>query len=631
MGTPPDFRLGPHTVRPARASIERDGTDHHVKPKSMAVLVRLADASGGVVTRNELFDSVWPNAEVSDDVLTHSIVELRKALGDSARQPTFIETIPKKGFRLVAGVQPCVEEPLAERAPRNRAGIRRLSLAAVVAVVAVAAILDLRTPSGDSPAGANAALVPSVAVLPFVDLSREQDYDYFADGLSEEMINRLTRINGLQVTGRTSSFYFKGRNEDLRTIGERLGVGHILEGSVRKAGDQLRITAQLVDVANGFHVWSNTYDRDVADIFQIQDDIAGAVARALSISLSVGDLGTLEGGTRNVDAFEAVLQGNALGLEFDAPSVLRSIEHYRRAVELDPEFGLAWERLANLYRNAWLVLGREQQDHWAALADEAMAEALRLAPTSPYVLTTAAYIHADRYEWTAALETLDRVADLKSSKYVAATMVYSDFLTKAGRASEAVAIKERSRIIDPLHSGTSMYLAHQYAMLGRTDEAIEELERGWALGEYRPQLSVEGLVVAMSANDETEMRRWLERAVEYQQPGALGIHTAMLQSFGDRDAQLAILRDALDASRSTDYYVILWAAFLGDNALSLAAMRRSPDLWAVWLPVVANVRREPEFVDIIKATGLPEHWQQFGWGDFCRPLESVGEIAFECS
>lgn len=628
MGTTPDFMLGPHTVRPLRACIERDGRVMHVKPKSMAVLVQLAGANGNVVTRNELFDSVWPNCDVSDDVLTHSIVELRKALGDSARDPKFIETIPKTGFRLVAPMSPCIDpSPQPRRRPLH---LRPASLVVVVAVIGIAVLASFRSLPGDNPVDANAALVPSVAVLPFVDLSQDRDHAYFVDGLSEEMINRLTRIDGLQVTGRTSSFYFKGRNEDLRSIGARLGVGHILEGSVRKSGDRLRITAQLVDVRDGFHVWSDTYDRSSADIFRIQDEIAEAVATALSIRLSVGDLGTLDGGTSNVEAFEAVLQGNALALEFDAASVLRSMEQYRRAVDLDPEFGLAWERLANIYRNAWLVLGRDEYEHWAALADEAIAEALRLAPTSPYVLTTAAYMHADRQQWPEALRILERVAEVESSKYVAATMVYSDFLTKAGRAREAIAIKERSRIVDPLHSGTSMYLAHQYAMLGRTDDAFAELERGWSLGEYRPQLSVEGLVVALSAADETQLRRWLERAVEYQQPGAMGIHAAMLDAFGDRDAQLQILENAFASSRSTDYYVIVWAAYLGDNALALDAMRRSPDLWAVWLPVVADIRRKPEFIEIIRATGLPEYWQEFGWGDFCRPLEAVGEISFEC-
>lgn len=630
MGTTQDFLLGPHAVRPSRACIERDGRELHVKPKSMAVLVRLAEANGGVVTRNELFDSVWPNSDVSDDVLTHSIVELRKALGDSAREPEFIETIPKSGFRLVAPIVPCIDPaPVPYSQPSGIRG-RHVLLAAAIAIVVIAAIFGLRGPAKDHRADANAALVPSVAVLPFVDMSRDQDHTYFADGLSEEMINRLTRIEGLQVTGRTSSFYFKGRNEDLRSIGETLGVGHILEGSVRKSGDRLRVTAQLVDVGTGFHVWSDTYDRSSADIFIIQDEIAEAVARALSIRLSVGDLGTLEGGTSNVAAFEAVLQGNALVLDFDATSVLRSIEHYRRAVELDPEFAIAWERLANIYRNAWLVLGRSESRHWSALADEAMSEALRLAPTSPQILTTAAYIHADRQEWPEALRILDRVAELESSRYVAATMVYSDFLTKAGRAYEAVAIKERSRIVDPLHSGTSMYLAHQYAMLGRIDDAFAELERGWSLGEYRPQLSVEGLVVALSADDEPEIRRWLERAVEYEQPGAMGIHSAMLETFGDREAQLRTLESAFRSSHSTDYYVIVWAAYLGDQVLALDAMRRSPDLWAIWLPVVADIRREPEFIDIIHTTGLPEYWQEFGWGDFCRPLEAGSDIAFEC-
>lgn len=623
--------MGQYVVRPRRACIERDGDSVHVKPKSMAVLVCLANANGAVVTRDEIFKAVWPNVVVSDDALTHCIVELRKAFDDSARDSRFIKTIPKIGFRLVAPVSFMIDGPTAMLSTTSFANHWK-SFVAGFAGVAIAALFYFDEPRQVSAPGiANAAMLPSVAVLPFVDLSQDKDHEYFTDGLTEELINRFTQIDGLQVTGRTSSFYFKGRNEDIRSIGEKLGVGHVLEGSIRKSGNRLRITAQLVNVENGFHSWSRSFDSQSADIFAIQDEIAEAVATALKIRLRVGDIGTLDGGTTNVEAFEAVLKGNALALAFDAESLLKMIEHYQQAIGLDPEFALAWERLANVYRNAWLVFGREESAKWSSLADEAIAEALRIAPTSPYILTTAAYMHADRQEWGKALRILNQLTELKSARFVTATMVYADVLTKAGRAEEAVTIKEHSRIIDPLHSGNAMYLAHQYAMLGRTDEALTELERGWALGEYRSQLSVEGVVVSLSARNNGEIRRWLQRAIDFQQPGANGIHQAMLERLDDRDAAVKVLRDAFATSSSTDYYVIVWAAYFGESELALSAMRRSPDLWAIWLPVVADLRTRQEFLEIIASTGLPDYWREFGWGDFCRPIDQADSDAFECS
>lgn len=627
MAPEDDFCVGDRIVRPRRALIEHGSNSVHVKPKSMAVLLRLAAADGEVVTRNDLFDAVWPGSVVSDDVLTHSIVELRKAFADSARDPKFIETIPKVGFRLIA---PVSELQRASGRGEKASAKRRLPVAAVAAVafalVAVVLMLRVDSPGDNSQPRNSTESPPSVVVLPFVDLSAAKDQEFFADGLTEELINRLTQIRGLQVTGRTSSFYFKGRNDDIQTIGRKLSVDHVLEGSIRRSGERMRITAQLINVDDGFHVWSQTFDRSAADIFEIQDAISESVARALSIRLSVGEIGTLEGGTTNVEAFEEIAKGNADYHNFDANSVVRTIDHYQRAIELDPNFGLAWERLANAYRNAWLVFGRDEYDEWATLADAAIEKALQIAPTAPEVLTTAAYMHVDRQQWVAARKLLERVSELKSSKFVNATMVYSDLLTKTGFATDAAALKERSRIIDPLHSGDALYLAHQYAMLGRIEDALDEVARGWALGGYRPQLSMEGLVISLSAGDENVLRQWLQHAIEYTQPGARGIHEAMLDSLGDRERALQVLREAYDTSTSTDYFVIVWAGYYGDTDLALAAMQRSPDLWAIWLPVVADARRKPEFIEIIHATGLPEYWQEFGWGDFCRPRGDTGIV-----
>ena len=614
MGMGTEFRIGDWTVRPLRSSIERDGDVRRVKPKSMAVLVELADADGEVVTREALFDAIWPGQTVTDDVLTQSIGELRKAFDDSAREGRVIATIPRVGFRIVEDVSGA-----APPAPRYLPQGTWLVSTVVVAFVAAIAFFGFVARPGDTRVALPIDGEQSVAVLPFVDMSPEQDQEYFADGLSEELINRLTQLDGLRVTGRTSSFYFKDRNEDLRTIGTTLSVSHVLEGSVRKSGDQLRITAQLVDVSDGFHLWSDTYDRPQADLFVIQEDIADAVANALSIRLSVGELGSVVGGTQNVDAFEELMLGNAAHKEFDAENIVRAIDHFRRATELDPEFAIAWLELANVYRNAWLVFGTDDQQNWRRMADEAIAEARRIAPDSIAVLMTFAFMHADRQNWREAMATLDRVAEIESPEYVRRTGIYTDFMTKTGRISEALLVKERARWIDPLHAGTCMYLAHLYAIDGRPELSFAELERGWEFGAYRPQLAAEGVAVALSAGDESQLRLWLERAVAYEQPGARGAHTAMLAHLGDRDAALEWLHDAYAESGSTDYYVVLWASYLGDTELAFAALERSLDLWAVWLPVVAPLRSEPGFVEVVSAAGLDEYWETYGWGEFCEP------------
>ena len=235
------------------------------------------------------------------------------------------------------------------------------------------------------------------------------------------------------------------------------------------------------------------------------------------------------------------------------------------------------------------------------------------------ILMTAAFIQADRQNWAAAMRTLARVAEIESAEYVERSGIYTDFMTKTGRIDEALRIEERARWIDPLHAGTSMYLAHLYAIDGRLDDAFAEPERGWEIGPCRPQLAAEGVAVALSARDEAMLERWLSRAVEYEQPGARDAHTAMLGYLDDPDGALERLAQAFAESTSTDYYVVLWASYLGDYDLAFAALTRSLDLWAAWLPVTAPLRADPGFLAVVEAAGLEAYWREFGWGEFCEP------------
>ena len=615
-----EFRLDGWTICPARCRIERGTESRRVKPKSMEVLERLMRAHGAVVSRDELFEAVWPGLAVSDDVLTNSVVELRKAFDDSARDPKVIETIPKKGFRLMADIAPVVH---SAREPKRRKSSRVRKMALLLAgFAAVVGLWSMGRGVPRAPAEEN-----SVAVLPFVDMSATQDQGYFVDGLSEELINRLTRLDGLLVTGRTSSFHFKGRDDDVRAIGRQLSVRHVLEGSVRKESGQLRIAAQLIDVESGFHLWSDSYERPYGDVFAIQDEIADAVATALSVRLSVGDMRDFVGGTTHVEAFEEFLRGSALTKEFTAETMLRAIQRLEKAVELDPGFTLAWVRLANAYRTAWLTLGNEDVERWWESADYAIGKALSLSPNEAYVLNTAAYLEVDRQNWDEAHRYFDRVLASQRPGSVHESHGYLDLLAKVGKANAAVRLKERVLLRDPLHPDTAMYLGHLYLMQGRFDDALAQFEAGMQLEGYRSQLSHEALVGALASRQPELASDWLDRVIQYQQPGAMGVHTAMRDRFGDADAALRWLREGFKAQSISDYYVIVWASYYGDYDLVLQAMRRTPDLWAFWTPLTQAVRTTPEFKQVLVDIGLVEYYRERGWNDFCRPL---GESDFEC-
>jgi TolB-like protein/DNA-binding winged helix-turn-helix (wHTH) protein/Flp pilus assembly protein TadD len=347
-----DFRLGDWIVRPRRDCIERGDGIVHIHSKPMAVLECLAAAGGEVVTRDELFDTVWPGVIVTDDALTQCVVELRKAFGDPAHNAQIIRTVARRGFCLVPPVIYLTEAEMAAADKQGQAdagvfGTMKRSrwaslVGAVVIVLALAAYWYLDKPREVvlvSP-------VPSIAVLPFADMSEGRDQAYFADGLSEELLNHLAHIQGLRVTSRTSSFYFRDRNEELEAIAETLGVRYLLEGSVRKDGNQLRITAQLLDASDGFHLWSESYDRQLEGIFAVQDEIAEAIVGALQKPLGLQLEAPRRVTTTSTEAHDAYLRGRYLVSHINPAAVQGAVQEFETAIALDPEYALAHADLA---------------------------------------------------------------------------------------------------------------------------------------------------------------------------------------------------------------------------------------------------------------------------------------------
>ncbi|MEM9302600.1 MAG: hypothetical protein AAGE01_10840, partial [Pseudomonadota bacterium] len=292
--------------------------------------------------------------------------------------------------------------------------------------------------------------------------------------------------------------------------------------------------------------------------------------------------------------------------------------YYERAIELDPGYAWAWATMADMYRNLWLVLPASEAAPYQDLSDRAMAAAIELAPASSVVRRTQAFHLVDRGDYLGAEAALAQVQELDGLVSTKASSAYVSLLIKTGKAREVEPIVALGRRREPLSAGAAMYLGHVYAMQGRVEEALDELERGYAADLKRGLISVEGLVTSLATRDDDVVARWLERAVDYQPPGAMGIHTAMAARLGDRDEALRFLRRGFAERAVPDYYVILWAAYYGDEDLALDALRRYPDPWALWAPVLAEVRRSPAFAGIVESTTLPLYWERHGWGDFCE-------------
>jgi len=486
--------------------------------------------------------------------------------------------------------------------------------------------------------------VVSIAVLPFADMSPEQDQEYFADGISEELLNSLARIRDLRVSGRTSSFYFKGKNEDLRKVGEALGVRYLLEGSVRKAGDRVRITAQLIDAATDAHLWSETYDRTFADLFDIQEEIAKAVASALQITLGVGGLGGVPGMTRNAAAYEEyLLAGVASGVELSLPTtpqaMRESIQHLERAVSLDPEFSLAWAGLHYIFTQSATVLGAAAANSMEK-GEHARERSLALTPDSPFVLSNMLLGNANRGDWEGARD-LNRQALAAADKYsVGDHFSYRAGLFRhmTGNLDEAIDHYERARLVDPLNANSAAYLCDAYTARGEIRLAYAEADRFRDYtGPRFVLVKASALMAAMVDGDRSELDARLEQLLAVDSFPDIGI--AMRDRLDDPEAALA----ELQRMRALPQYqpafqrniIAIWAAYFGVPDIALELMRdflvrennRSLTFLA-WRAVFRDVRQLPGFKGLLRDIGLVDYWRKTGdWGYFCRP---VGDDDFEC-
>ena len=624
-----DYCLGEWAVRPQRDCIERGGDSVHLKPKAMAVLCRLAQAGGETVTRSELFDTVWPGGTVSDAVLTQCVVELRHAFGDTARDPRIIETIPRIGFRLIPPVTP-VEAPVEEKAEptaaesRGEPGKLRLTLHAAALVIVFAGLWyivdsrDLFSPPGDPQKH-------SLAVLPFESVSTVRDQDSFAAGLTEELITRLSQLEGLQVVSKTVSFSAERQGKTLDRIADELDVDYLLEGSVRKNERQLRITAKLTDVSGGFLLWSETFDRPLEDIIAIQEEITESVVIALAIKLDVGKYRDDPLATSSIEAYKESLKSQQAHREFTADSLLRAIHHAKRAVEIDPEYGYAWYGLASLYREAGTFKRVIAEEDWLQLSAEALDRAIALDPNPNAGIWEKVALAKLDHNWTAAQELLGPLTGREMVEDNPRNFDYGYFLYQVGRVRDATQLMEHWRRLHPTGQGTHSGLAVMYAAQERFEDAFASVESAYKSDGYSEFSALAGVIVALSANDRAQLSRWMDRVIAHSEGEGPPFWRAMKETVDDPLAALAYLRSV--DSDSLAYASSIWAAWHGDVELALQAMRRSNTTFAFWIPVMAEVRGQPGFKELARDMNLLEYWREYVWPDFCKP---VGEDDFEC-
>jgi TolB-like protein/DNA-binding winged helix-turn-helix (wHTH) protein/tetratricopeptide (TPR) repeat protein len=529
------LRIGDLRVDPALDEIQKDGIGIKLEPRTMRVLICLADHAGQVVSVEELLDQVWKDVVVSPDSVYRAVASLRRAIGDDVKEPKYIANVMRRGYRLVApaslwteveelhsdpaaaGTANTVRELADAMTPVPRTSRVRLwiRVALAVAVAVGVGYLTLEyTGLGKrafAPGGSVAATNPlekSVAVLPFLDLSEKKDEEFFADGMSEELIDRLAKVPELKVPARTSSFYFKGKQVPLADMAKALGVAHVLEGSVRKSGDTLRITAELIRVDSGYHVWSESFDRPMTDVFKVQDDIAGAVVRALKISL-LETPPVKAAPTSSPAAYTLYLKAYSVELGGATADFDLAKGYLEQALALDPKFALGWARLAvemvedldwhpshpekvcprahaaiqeaikldPQLSESYYVLGRIANlcDKDYAAADAAYTQAIALDPRNTHALTSYSIFAWERGRPQQALELAREAVvrePLNSWVYHALGLAQSS----TGLLEEAVASWRKAVELNPTASGHHAMLTNALLAVGRPAEALEAIQ-----------------------------------------------------------------------------------------------------------------------------------------------------------
>ena len=289
---PATLRVGAWSFHPSTGQISGGGQTTRLDERSLRLLLCLAQRPGQLVSIDELLEQVWSGVSVTPDSVYQAVASLRRVLGDDPKQPTYIATVPRLGYRMIATVVPSADQPAARIgsaqalswAPFRWAAVAAAGLAVVIALLfAFRTTVASNTPA---PASASATQPPtSIAILPFLDLTEGMKEEEFADGMTEELIDKLSRIPGLRVPAPTSVFFFKGKQIPVADIARSLGVVYVLDGSTRKSGGRVRIAARLMRAENGYVIWSETYDRPWTDTVMVQDDIAGEVSKALQASI----------------------------------------------------------------------------------------------------------------------------------------------------------------------------------------------------------------------------------------------------------------------------------------------------------------------------------------------------------
>lgn len=634
------YRFDRFLLDPVERVLSCDEVPISITPKAFDTLVCLVRNQGHMVTKDELLRQVWPATFVEEINLAVNISTIRKALGESAQEPRFIATVPGRGYRFVgevrngsnhngnAGHAQKAEDTSTVAALGNDelgpepgrklvfASPKKNSLQFLILVtmaLLIAGILASYLWRRDKVTKASTSAEASIAVLPFTDLSRDQDQRYFTDGLAEELINNLAQVPGLKVVARSSAFEFRGKSEDLRSIGHKLAVSNILEGSVRKQSDRFRISVELINAESGFEVWSHTYDREIGDIFAVQDEIASAVSSALETKLLGTNGSSVPATVRRTDpkAYQAYLQGRYFqGRGESKDDLEKALNSANDAIRLDAHYAPAWvlrSTTYNLMAGFGLIDNREGMRK--AREDAQHAIALDATLASAYLALGDIQLSYD-WDWSGAETSGRKARELEPGS--ADVLRYESLLDETlGRLPEAVETQKKAIMVDPLLPRAYTSLGSQLYEVGNYGEALAALHKALELNPQKDHdHALQGEILLAKGRPEQALAeiekepsnfwRHLTEALVYQALNRQGDSDAAVNTVIATDQNGAAFEIAeVYAYRGETDKAFAW--------LDRAYRQRDGGLAYVKVdPLLNNLRRDPRYSDLLNKMRFPK-------------------------
>jgi TolB-like protein/DNA-binding winged helix-turn-helix (wHTH) protein/Tfp pilus assembly protein PilF len=488
------WQIGAWQADPSDDRLTRAGESIKLEPRMMRLLLCLARSADQVLSQEQLLKEVWPGLIVGPASVYQSISQLRKVLGDTDSPPTYIETVSRKGYRLIAPVRAPEEQVGAltsdgtaaaeqtrspESAQRARSRWRWAAATTLAVVLAVTAFLVQRLTRTPEASG------PSIVVMPLVDMTAQRTEQPFCDGLTEELSNWLAQIPTLRVVGRTSAFALRDQANDVREIGRRLGTTHLLEGSLRKSGNHARITVQLVSTHDGYHVWSDSYDTELTDVIRVQEQIARSVAQSLDLRMTQATAEQLaDRRSASAQAYSLYLIARYHQLRITKSDTEQAIQLYKQALALDPDFALAQVYLAYAYMNERYLSDRPIQSI-APEAQALLARALQRAPRLADLYAVRGALATELLQSDAALRDLQHALALNPNLRTAVSELGFHYLV-SGSPRVASVYLGRAVELDPLEPDSHAQRCIALSDLAQYDAAAAACERGRSLGPSNP-------------------------------------------------------------------------------------------------------------------------------------------------